>query len=44
MTFIKSLITAAAAATTIAKKVKFGVLTDIHLNPDYKSDITGEGD
>ena len=42
MSFVKSLISAAAAATAIAKKMKFGVLTDIHLNPNYKSNITGE--
>ena len=39
MSFTKSLISVALAAFVNSKQIKFGVLTDIHLNPDYQADI-----
>ena len=42
MSFVKSLILFALLAATNAEKVKFGVMTDIHLNPNYKPNISGD--
>ena len=42
MSFVKSLILSALLAATNAKKVKFGVMTDIHLNQNYKPDSSGD--
>ena len=42
MSLVKNLILSALLAATNSKKVKFGVMTDIHLNPNYKPNIIGE--
>ena len=42
MSFVRSLLIPGLLAATNAKKVKFGVMTDIHLNLGYKADISGD--
>ena len=40
MSFAKTILPAVAlAALANAKLIKFGVLTDLHLNPDYQADV-----
>ena len=42
MSFARRILASGLLSATSAKKVKFGVLTDIHLNLNYKAEISGD--